>query len=130
MAIAMSKPRGKRHIESTPIQAVLRADTRRRDAPSRRRKVQRVETHAPGPPWDIGTNPSMRTSEAVDQARHVFGDRPREVDAVLGWLFTRFSSFGALGDDMVAHHALLMFDSYYSRWVEFCGALSLFPRDP
>lgn len=80
-------------------------------------------------PWSLGKVPRHRAVDAVATAREVFSRHPGAVDAVLGWLFSRFDEFGAIGDDMVAHHAMLRDERYYQGWVTLCSRLKLFERD-
>lgn len=84
---------------------------------------------APSLPWALGPTPTAAAKHACARARQVFGNRDSEVDAVLGWLFARFPIYGAVHADMAPHYVLLSSDHYYDRWVEFCRALVLFPRD-
>jgi hypothetical protein len=79
--------------------------------------------------WSLGSEALPSARVAVGVAREVFASRPEAVDAVLGWLFSRFPRFGARGSDMVAHHAMLRDERYYAGWVELCGRLRLFERD-
>lgn len=126
----MSKSRGRRSVERDVVKHALRQETRRRDVLRQvKSRPRKIETKAPPPPWDIGPVPTSRATLACTRARTVFGDRDGEIDAVLGWLFTRFPAFGAIGDEMAAHYTCLSSDGYYERWVEFCRVLVLFPRD-
>lgn len=128
----MTKSRGKRHIESQPIKAALRAETRRRDVPQRRTRPRKIvlDPPPPSPPWDLGPLPTVAAARAHAQASGIFRNNPVEMDAALGWLFARFPAYGGAGSDMVAHHILLSSDAYHERWVALCSALHLFPRDP
>lgn len=124
----MSKSRGRRSVERDLVKQALRQETRRRDGRRQPKpRPRKIETRPP-PPWDLGPVPTSRATLACVRAREVFGHRDGEIDAVL-WLFTRFPAFGAIGDDMAAHHARLSSDRYYERWGEFCRALVLFPKD-
>lgn len=79
--------------------------------------------------WSLGKAPSPEAREVVRAAREAFPAHPEAVDAVLGWLFSRFPRFGARGADMVAHHAMLRDERYYEGWVALCLRLRLFERD-
>lgn len=125
--------RGNRHVERTAVKHALRKETRRRDViREMKSRPRKIDTRSPPPPpsWDLGPTPTMAAVRAHTRALKVFAGHAAELDAVLGWLFARFPAFGAAGSDMVAHHILLSSDAYYGRWVEFCRALNLFPRDP
>lgn len=79
--------------------------------------------------WSLGKSALPQAHEAVKAARDAFPRHPEAVDAVLGWLFSRFPRFGARGSDMVAHHAMLRDERYYEGWVALCAWLRLFERD-
>lgn len=79
--------------------------------------------------WSLGRSALPQAHAAVKAAREVFPRHPEAVDAVLGWLFSRFPRFGARGSDMVAHHAMLRDERYYEGWVVLCAWLQLFERD-
>lgn len=79
--------------------------------------------------WSLGKSALPQAREAVRAARESFPGHPEAVDAVLGWLFSRFPRFGARGSDMVAHHAMLRDERYYEGWVALCVRLQLFERD-
>lgn len=79
--------------------------------------------------WSLGVDAAPEAQEAVRFAGDVFPGHPEAVDAVLGWLFSRFPRFGARGSDMVAHHAMLRDERYYEGWVALCARLRLFERD-
>lgn len=79
--------------------------------------------------WSLGRVPAPEAREVVTAAREAFPGHPEAVDAVLGWLFSRFPRFGARGSDMVAHHAMLRDERYYEGWVALCASLRLFERE-
>ena len=79
--------------------------------------------------WSLGRVPSPEARDIVTAAREAFPRHPEAVDAVLGWLFSRFPRFGARGSDMVVHHAMLRDERYYEGWVALCVRLRLFERD-
>lgn len=79
--------------------------------------------------WSLGTSALPQAQGAVTAAREAFPAHPDAVDAVLGWLFSRFPRFGARGSDMVVHHAMLRDERYYEGWVALCLRLQLFERD-
>lgn len=127
-----------------PSLAALRVATRQSlpPPPEPRRIRVRVPTRAvrpatpvapPASPrrraWSLGRVPSPEAREVVTAARESFPGHPEAVDAVLGWLFSRFPRFGARGSDMVAHHAMMRDERYYEGWVALCVRLRLFERD-
>jgi len=79
--------------------------------------------------WSLGKMALPQAQQAVEAAREAFPGHPEAVDAVLGWLFSRFPRFGARGSDMVVHHAMLRDERYYEGWVALCVRLRLFERD-
>lgn len=79
--------------------------------------------------WSLGKSALPQAHEAVKAAHDAFPRHPEAVDAVLGWLFSRFPRFGARGSDMVAHHAMLRDERYYEGWVALCAWLRLFERE-
>src|SRR5687768_10281660 len=77
----------------------------------------------PRPPWHVPAYATPRTARALLVVVECFP--PDDVDAVLGWLFSRYPELGAQGDDMVRHHLRLRDDRYYEAWVLFCLRLEL-----
>lgn len=104
--------------------AIRKAMGRRtgRIVPCRRPPVVKLETKV-RPPWSV----PVHASAAAHRARQVVAEyfSRADADAVLGWLFSRFPTLGAIGDDMVRHHLRLRSDAYYEAWVLFCRRLGI-----
>lgn len=73
--------------------------------------------------WVLPGHARQEAFSARTVARELFGSR--DVDAALGWAYSRFPEWGATGDGMVAHYARLRDDKYYFAWCKFCQRLGL-----
>jgi 5-methylcytosine-specific restriction endonuclease McrA len=112
----------RRNIIKPEIRKALRPRTTARALLQRRAPMIRLDER-PVVAWKVETVAPTTAHRAVQVARECF--RGRDVDAVLGWLFSRLPVDGATGDDMVQHHLRLRDDRYYEAWVTFCARLGL-----
>lgn len=108
------------HIVNPKVRKALRPKTTARALLQRRPPTIRLEIR---PVWEVDAAAPAAAHRAVQAARECF--RGSDVDAALGWLFSRFPDIGGRGDDMVRHHLRLRDDRYYEAWVLFCGRLGL-----
>lgn len=112
----------RRNIIKPEIRKALRPKTTARALMQRRQPAIRLDD-MPKPAWKVDAVAAPGAYRAVQAARECF--HGADVDAVLGWLFSRFPVVGAAGDDMVQHHLRLRDDRYYEAWVLFCARLGL-----
>lgn len=81
-------------------------------------------TSSSGRCWTLPGHARQEAFAARAAAHDLFDSR--DVDAVLGWIYSRFPEWGATGDGMVAHYMRLRSDQYYFAWCKFCQRLNLF----